>query len=164
MICKNSCTPSPTCELFLVIHRTIVVSWHSLWRIFDFQQNQTPIKFCRAMIHLFGFAGTRGAPLLSLSVIGLRKLDCCFASRGFLILSLETEAGVKEVKKLAWVPCAVAPIRYAHLAAAQMSQFVKFDETSESASSHGGVTSAGEVPVLDLPRLHWRVENSMFFC
>lgn len=100
MICKNSCTPSPTCELFLVIHRTIVVSWHSLWRIFDFQQNQTPIKFCRAMIHLFGFAGTRGAPLLSLSVIGLRKLDCCFASRGFLIWVLKPKPVWKKLKNL----------------------------------------------------------------
>lgn len=59
---------------------------------------------------------------------------------------------------------AVAPICYAHLAAAQMGQFMKFDEMSESASSHGGVTSAGEVQVPELPRLHRNVRNSMFFC
>lgn len=62
---------------------------------------------------------------------------------------------------------AVAPICYAHLAAAQMSQFIKFDEMSETASSQGGsggVTVAGAVPVQELPRLHKNVVNSMFFC
>ncbi|KAK9912338.1 hypothetical protein M0R45_036206 [Rubus argutus] len=61
----------------------------------------------------------------------------------------------------------VAPICYAHLAAAQMSQFVKFDEMSETASSQGGsggVTVAGTVPVQELPKLHKNVVNSMFFC
>ncbi|KAM5551204.1 protein argonaute 4A-like [Rosa sericea] len=61
----------------------------------------------------------------------------------------------------------VAPVCYAHLAAAQMSQFIKFDEISEAASSQGGsggVTVAGAVPVQELPRLHKSVVNSMFFC
>ncbi|KAJ0959822.1 hypothetical protein J5N97_000473 [Dioscorea zingiberensis] len=61
----------------------------------------------------------------------------------------------------------VAPVCYAHLAAAQMSQFIKFDEISETASSQGGsggVTVAGAVPVQELPRLHESVVNSMFFC
>ncbi|KAF2297280.1 hypothetical protein GH714_020618 [Hevea brasiliensis] len=47
----------------------------------------------------------------------------------------------------------VAPICYAHLAATQMGSFVKFEETSETSSSHGGLTSAGAVPVPQLPRL-----------
>ncbi|KAL6196031.1 hypothetical protein ACLB2K_031648 [Fragaria x ananassa] len=47
----------------------------------------------------------------------------------------------------------VAPICYAHLAATQMSQFVKFEDASETSSSHGGTTSAGAVPVPQLPRL-----------
>lgn len=60
---------------------------------------------------------------------------------------------------------AVAPICYAHLAAAQISQFIKFDEMSETASSHGGgVTVPGAVPVPELPKLHKNVINSMFFC
>jgi eukaryotic translation initiation factor 2C len=59
---------------------------------------------------------------------------------------------------------AVAPICYAHLAAAQVSQFIKFDEMSETSSSHGGHTSAGSAPVLELPRLHNKVRSSMFFC
>ncbi|KAL6196028.1 hypothetical protein ACLB2K_031645 [Fragaria x ananassa] len=46
----------------------------------------------------------------------------------------------------------VAPICYAHLAATQMSQFVKFEDASETSSSHGGTTSAGAVPVPQLPR------------
>jgi len=59
---------------------------------------------------------------------------------------------------------AVAPICYAHLAAAQVGQFIKFDEMSETSSSHGEHTSAGSVPVQELPRLHDKVRSSMFFC
>ncbi|XP_059318141.1 protein argonaute 4-like [Lycium ferocissimum] len=58
----------------------------------------------------------------------------------------------------------VAPICYAHLAAAQMSQFIKFDELSETSSSHGGVITAGSVSVPALPWLHEDVRSSMFFC
>jgi len=39
------------------------------------------------------------------------------------------------------------------LAAAQVSQFIKFDEISEACTSHGGHTLAGSVPVQELPRL-----------
>ncbi|KAF6146444.1 hypothetical protein GIB67_037744 [Kingdonia uniflora] len=60
----------------------------------------------------------------------------------------------------------VAPVCYAHLAATQMSQFIKFEDLapSESSSGHGGVTSAGGVPVPELPKLHDKVCSSMFFC
>ncbi|GJN37951.1 hypothetical protein PR202_gb26952 [Eleusine coracana subsp. coracana] len=58
----------------------------------------------------------------------------------------------------------VAPICYAHLAAAQVGQFIKFEELSETSSSQGGRTSAGSVPVQELPRLHKNVSSSMFFC
>nr|CAB3472830.1 unnamed protein product [Digitaria exilis] len=58
----------------------------------------------------------------------------------------------------------VAPICYAHLAAAQVGQFMEFEEMSETSSSHGGHTSAGSVPVQELPRLHEKVRSSMFFC
>ncbi|KAI7754377.1 hypothetical protein M8C21_025609, partial [Ambrosia artemisiifolia] len=60
----------------------------------------------------------------------------------------------------------VAPICYAHLAATQMSQFMKFEDRSETSSSHGGtgVTSAAAVPVQQLPKLQENVCNSMFFC
>ncbi|CAL4957224.1 unnamed protein product [Urochloa decumbens] len=58
----------------------------------------------------------------------------------------------------------VAPICYAHLAAAQVGQFIKFEEMSETSSSQGGHTSAGSVPVQELPRLHEKVKSSMFFC
>ncbi|KAJ7949449.1 Argonaute family protein [Quillaja saponaria] len=54
----------------------------------------------------------------------------------------------------------VAPICYAHLAAAQMAQFIKFDDLSDSSS----ITSPGGVQVLELPKLHRNVANSMFFC
>ncbi|XP_071932116.1 protein argonaute 4A-like [Coffea arabica] len=58
----------------------------------------------------------------------------------------------------------VAPICYAHLAASQMSQFIKFDELSETSSGHGGVSSVGSLSVPQLPKLHKDVCNSMFFC
>ncbi|KAJ7964784.1 Argonaute family protein [Quillaja saponaria] len=54
----------------------------------------------------------------------------------------------------------VAPICYAHLAAAQMAQFMKFDDSSDASS----VTSVGNAPIPELPRLHENVEGSMFFC
>ncbi|KAL6626394.1 hypothetical protein ACP70R_030120 [Stipagrostis hirtigluma subsp. patula] len=54
----------------------------------------------------------------------------------------------------------IAPVYYAHLAAAQMRQFVKFDDASETASSASG----GPAPVQELPRLHKNVRSSMFFC
>lgn len=59
---------------------------------------------------------------------------------------------------------AVAPICYAHLAATQVGQFMKFEDLSETSSSHGGLTSAGPVPVPQLPKLQEAVCNSMFFC
>ncbi|MED6176390.1 Protein argonaute 4A, partial [Stylosanthes scabra] len=48
----------------------------------------------------------------------------------------------------------VAPICYAHLAAAQMGQFIKYGEVSETSSSHGGTTIPGAVHVPQLPLLH----------
>ncbi|CAL5435295.1 unnamed protein product [Camellia sinensis] len=58
----------------------------------------------------------------------------------------------------------VAPIRYAHLAATQISLFMKFEDMSETSSSHGGLTSVGGPPVPELPKLHNNVCSSMFFC
>ncbi|KNA14750.1 hypothetical protein SOVF_104790, partial [Spinacia oleracea] len=58
----------------------------------------------------------------------------------------------------------VAPIRYAHLAASQVSQFLKYEDQSETSSGHESVTSAGSLPVPELPKLHYRVCTSMFFC
>ncbi|XP_066396570.1 uncharacterized protein [Miscanthus floridulus] len=48
----------------------------------------------------------------------------------------------------------VARICYAHLAAAQVGQFIKFDEILETSSSHDGHTSAGIVPIQELSCLH----------
>ncbi|KAK3404423.1 hypothetical protein EUGRSUZ_K00736 [Eucalyptus grandis] len=56
----------------------------------------------------------------------------------------------------------VAPIYYAHLAAKQMSQFVKFEDLSETSSQQESTASAPPVP--ELPRLHKNVRSSMFFC
>ncbi|PNY07817.1 protein argonaute 4-like [Trifolium pratense] len=52
----------------------------------------------------------------------------------------------------------VAPIRYAHLAASQVRQFMKCEDTSETNSSHGDAN-----PVPQLPQLHKNVCDSMFF-
>ncbi|CAK7349045.1 unnamed protein product [Dovyalis caffra] len=48
----------------------------------------------------------------------------------------------------------VAPICYAHLAAAQMRQFMKFEDFSETSSGQRSMTSVGGVPVPELPR-YW---------
>uniref|UniRef100_A0A7N0UEI5 Piwi domain-containing protein n=1 Tax=Kalanchoe fedtschenkoi TaxID=63787 RepID=A0A7N0UEI5_KALFE len=54
----------------------------------------------------------------------------------------------------------VAPICYAHLAAAQVGTLMKFDEASETSSSHNG-TCGGPAPVPQLPRLQEeKVANS----
>ncbi|KAM0822859.1 hypothetical protein ACQ4PT_071238 [Festuca glaucescens] len=58
----------------------------------------------------------------------------------------------------------VAPISYAHLAAAQVGTFMKFEDMSDASSSQGGHTSVGSVPVPELPRLHENVRSTMFFC
>lgn len=60
----------------------------------------------------------------------------------------------------------VAPVAYAHLAASQISQFVKFndyysDTSFSSGGRHGGDTPQ---PFQALPRLHESVESNMFFC
>ncbi|TKY66352.1 argonaute 16 [Spatholobus suberectus] len=55
----------------------------------------------------------------------------------------------------------VAPICYAHHAAAQMGQFLNFDDLSETSSSPA---SEGNIPIPELPRLHKNVRSSMFFC
>ncbi|CAD5332317.1 unnamed protein product [Arabidopsis thaliana] len=58
----------------------------------------------------------------------------------------------------------VAPVCYAHLAAAQMGTVMKYEELSETSSSHGGITTPGAVPVPPMPQLHNNVSTSMFFC
>ncbi|XP_071724140.1 protein argonaute 4-like [Rutidosis leptorrhynchoides] len=58
----------------------------------------------------------------------------------------------------------VAPICYAHLAASQVGTFMKFEEKSETSSSHGGVTAAAPAAVPQLPKLKDAVSSSMFFC
>ncbi|PQQ16165.1 protein argonaute 16 [Prunus yedoensis var. nudiflora] len=58
----------------------------------------------------------------------------------------------------------VAPICYAHLAAAQVGQFMKFEDLSETSSGNGSVTSAESIPFPELPKLHKNVQGSMFFC
>ncbi|PKI73285.1 protein argonaute 4-like isoform X2 [Punica granatum] len=57
----------------------------------------------------------------------------------------------------------VAPISYAHLAATQLGTFMKFEDVSETSSSHGGLTSSGGPPVPQLPKLQDSVAASMFF-
>ncbi|KAL1812927.1 hypothetical protein ACET3Z_022992 [Daucus carota] len=58
----------------------------------------------------------------------------------------------------------VAPVYYAHLAATQAGKLIKSEESSDTSSGHGSHTSAANVPVPELPRLHDNVAGSMFFC
>nr|CAB3505055.1 unnamed protein product [Digitaria exilis] len=57
----------------------------------------------------------------------------------------------------------VAPICYAHLAAAQMGQFMKFEDFTDT-SSGSGANSSSSAAIPELPRLHADVCSSMFFC
>ncbi|KAG1327683.1 Protein argonaute 4B [Cocos nucifera] len=58
----------------------------------------------------------------------------------------------------------VAPICYAHLAATQVGQFIKFDDMSDTSSSHGGFSAAGGYSVPELPRLHDKLVETVFAC
>lgn len=61
---------------------------------------------------------------------------------------------------------AVAPICYAHLAATQLGQWMKFEGSSDTSSNPGGGGSknGGPAPVPQLPKLEEKVSSSMFFC
>ncbi|RAL43137.1 hypothetical protein DM860_009919 [Cuscuta australis] len=56
----------------------------------------------------------------------------------------------------------VAPICYAHLAATQLGQWMKFGDSSDTSSRDGGGKAAAPVP--QLPKLEDKVSSSMFFC
>nr|AGS47796.1 argonaute 9 [Salvia miltiorrhiza] len=58
----------------------------------------------------------------------------------------------------------VAPICYAHLAATQLGQWMKFEDASETSSSHNGSGPGAAPPVPPMPKLNESVRNSMFFC
>lgn len=55
----------------------------------------------------------------------------------------------------------VAPICYAHHAAAQMGQLLNLDDLTETGLSPA---SEGNIPIPELPMLHRNVRSSMFFC
>ncbi|XP_073272774.1 protein argonaute 4-like [Primulina huaijiensis] len=57
----------------------------------------------------------------------------------------------------------VAPICYAHLAASQLGQWMKFEDASETSSSHNGTAPGGGPAVPQMPKLEEKVRNSMFF-
>jgi eukaryotic translation initiation factor 2C len=63
---------------------------------------------------------------------------------------------------ITWFSLSVAPIYYAHHAAAQVAKFTRLDDMSETSSSHA--SQAEPAPVPELPRLHPDVASSMFFC
>ncbi|KMZ69032.1 Protein argonaute 16 [Zostera marina] len=58
----------------------------------------------------------------------------------------------------------VAPVAYAHLAASQISQFVKFNDYYSDTPSGDRQGRDIPPPFQVLPRLHENVESSMFFC
>ena len=92
----------------------------------------------------------------STSAISVGKLNLLLCPREFQV-NCSTDHYDRSEHCYAY---AVAPVYYAHLAAAQVRQFVKLDESSETGSSASG----GPAPVPELPRLHKDVRSSMFFC
>ncbi|CDP09668.1 unnamed protein product [Coffea canephora] len=72
---------------------------------------------------------------------------------------------VSECDSFCFIPIfSVASICYAHLAASQLGQWMKFEDTPEISSSHGEVSHAESHLVPELPRRKENVCNSMFFC
>ena len=60
---------------------------------------------------------------------------------------------VSECDSFCFIPIfSVASICYAHLAASQLGQWMKFEDTSEISSSHGEVSHAGFVPCFRVRR------------
>ena len=84
----------------------------------------------------------------------------------FLPAIISMHDGWASISSFPCVFSAVAPICYAHLAAAQMGTVMKFEDMSlsETSSSHGGITTPGAVPVPPMPKLNPEVASSMFFC
>ncbi|MFS8009293.1 putative post-transcriptional gene silencing PAZ-Argonaute family [Helianthus anomalus] len=71
-------------------------------------------------------------------------------------------------QKSTYAKAVVAPVCYAHQAAAQMSLFGKFDDMSDTTSSLSGdgdgSSGGGGGGSAQLPKLHENVRSSMFFC
>uniref|UniRef100_M4CDR8 5-methyltetrahydropteroyltriglutamate--homocysteine S-methyltransferase n=1 Tax=Brassica campestris TaxID=3711 RepID=M4CDR8_BRACM len=57
-----------------------------------------------------------------------------------------------------------APVMYAHLADAQMSTAVKFEDSSETSSRHGGITTSEAELVPPMPKLNANVASSIEGC
>ena len=104
--------------------------------------------------------------ILVLSIVNFSLLSfLCCTCIAFGVVNISSSFCVSDLLFLISLFClpAVARICYAHLAAAQVGQFIKFDEMSETSSSHGDHTLAGSVPVQELSRLHEKVSSLMFF-
>lgn len=53
----------------------------------------------------------------------------------------------------------MAPVYYAHLAAQQMGQLIKFEDSSKTSSGHkSSITSAGRILAPELPGLNQRLQ------
>ncbi|KAH0659528.1 hypothetical protein KY289_028276 [Solanum tuberosum] len=88
------------------------------------------------------------------------SLDWVKAKRVLKNLRVKTTTANQEFK----ITGLMAPIGYAHLAAAQVGQWMKFKDTSETSSSQGGLRNASPVAVPQLPPLEKNVASPMFFC
>ncbi|KAJ1400737.1 Ribonuclease H-like superfamily [Sesbania bispinosa] len=66
------------------------------------------------------------------------------------VLRNEMGFSADDLQELVYHLSFVCPVHYAHLAAAQMAQIMKFDEMSDTSSSHGGLRSVG-VPQVPQP-------------
>lgn len=89
----------------------------------------------------------------STSAISIGKYDCLALYTYFLTYA--------EVIDIFCLHLTVAPIRYARLAAHQMSHFIKFEDFIETLNQEG---EGGNSVIPEMPRLHEEVRASMFFC
>ncbi|KAK6157314.1 hypothetical protein DH2020_011562 [Rehmannia glutinosa] len=100
-------------------------------------------------------------------IVHPRNYDFYMCSHAGMIIPKEHYCNLHRYEQL---PChfqltaPIAPVCYAHLAAQQMGQFMKFEDLSETSSGQKSMTTAGNIHVPELPRLHEDVAGSMFFC
>ncbi|KAG4957698.1 hypothetical protein JHK85_044078 [Glycine max] len=76
-------------------------------------------------------------------------------------LENESDDGIIRNQRSTIATSVVAPICYAHHAAAQMGQLLNLDDLTETGLSPA---SEGNIPIPELPMLHRNVRSSMFFC
>lgn len=122
------------------------------------------VNFFHFIILVIFITGTSAAPLQYLLVMKSFTLKFVVVIVFFLLLFVCFFPICCLNAPTVYVQPAVAPICYAHLAATQLGQWMKFEDASETSSSHNGTGSGAAPAVPPMPKLNEGVRNTMFFC